>query len=125
MGADDYSTSINYGAAYQDPNKPRPVTLSRPSSPRHAGPSKKRAGRSGPRSATRRSTRKRRPIAWVNAHPKDPRSPQVLGFAFRAMRNGCNLEKAYSLRRDVFALLHKNYPNSTWAKTYAQFDAPD
>jgi hypothetical protein len=33
-----------------------------------------------------------RTLAWVKAHPSDPRGAELLGFAFREMRNGCNLE---------------------------------
>jgi hypothetical protein len=60
-------------------------------------------------------------LAWVKTHPKDPRGAELLGFAFRAMRNGCNLEKSTGLRRDVFNTLHAKYPNSPPAKQYATF----
>jgi hypothetical protein len=60
-------------------------------------------------------------LAWVKAHPSDPRNAELLGFAFRAMRNGCNLEKSYSLRREVFGTLHARYGQSEWAKKYPNF----
>jgi hypothetical protein len=60
-------------------------------------------------------------LAWVRAHPTDERDPEVLAFAFRAMRNGCNLEKSYTLRREVFDLLHSNYGSSAWATRFPQF----
>jgi hypothetical protein len=60
-------------------------------------------------------------LAWVRAHPKDERDPEVLGFAFRAMRNGCNLEKSYTLRQEVFDVLHSKFGASEWAKRYPQF----
>lgn len=47
---------------------------------------------------------------WVKAHPTDPRDAELLGFAFRAMRNGCNLENSTGLRRQVFETLHTRYP---------------
>jgi hypothetical protein len=50
-----------------------------------------------------------RTLAWVKAHPSDPRGAELLGFAFRAMRNGCNLESSSRLRREVFNVLHTRY----------------
>ena len=60
-------------------------------------------------------------LAWVMAHPGDPRGAELLGFAFRAMRNGCNLEKSYTLRREVFDTLHSSYRQSEWAQRYPNF----
>jgi len=37
------------------------------------------------------------------------------------MRNGCNLEKSYTLRQEVFDLLQSKYGASEWAKRYPQF----
>jgi hypothetical protein len=125
MGGDDFSTSTNYGGAYEDPNQPHPV----PAAPSFVTPAMQTQAKTEQDALAKIGDAPQyfgsQAHAWVNAHPKDPRAPEVLGFAFRAMRNGCNLEKAYTLRRDVFALLHKNYPTSTWAKTYAQFEAPE
>jgi hypothetical protein len=64
-------------------------------------------------------------LAWVREQPSDARDPEVLGFAFRAMRNGCNLEKSTSLRHEVFDVLHKKYGDSEWAKRYAVFESPE
>jgi hypothetical protein len=64
----------------------------------------------------------RETLAWVKAHAGDPRGAQLLGFAFRAMRNGCNLEAADGQRREIFDLLHTRYPQSEWAKHYAVFE---
>jgi hypothetical protein len=61
-------------------------------------------------------------IDWVKAHPTDPRDPELLGFAFRAMRNGCNLENSTGLRRQVFQTLHAGYPQSDWARHYPTFE---
>ncbi len=63
----------------------------------------------------------RETMAWVKAHPGDPRGAEMLGFAFRAMRNGCNLEASTAERRQVFDLLHQRYPKSEWAARYAEF----
>jgi len=57
-------------------------------------------------------------LAWAKAHPGDPRSAELLGFAYRAMRNGCNLEESAALKREVFDLLHARYAQSEWARRY-------
>jgi hypothetical protein len=120
MGWFDYSTSHNFGAPYPNPNKP-PQTASLvfvtpamatdaeredtaldsiPNAPEYFG---------------------NQALDWVRNHPQDARNAEVLGFAFRAMRNGCNIEDLVPLRHDVFNLLHKDYPNSSWAKAYPKF----
>jgi hypothetical protein len=62
-------------------------------------------------------------LAWVKAHPTDKRNPELLGFAFRAMRNGCNLEAYTQQRHQVFDTLHTLYPQSEWAKRYTKFES--
>ncbi len=61
-------------------------------------------------------------LAWVKAHPGDPRGAELLGFAFRAMRNGCNLEQSAGLRHEVFNTLHAKYGQSEWARKYVRFE---
>jgi hypothetical protein len=61
-------------------------------------------------------------LAWVKANPNDPRAAQLLGFAFRALRNSCDLEDANPQRRQIFDLLHARYPNSEWAHRYPKFE---
>jgi hypothetical protein len=51
-------------------------------------------------------------IDWEKKHPSDPRVPEALHLAIRAMRYGSSNERS----REAFTLLHKNYPNSEWAK---------
>lgn len=53
-------------------------------------------------------------IRWAKAHPHDPRSPEALHFAWRAVRYGCDGNKNRS--REVFVLLHSRYPSSIWTK---------
>lgn len=73
-------------------------------------------------------------ITWAKTHPKDPRSEELLGFTFRTLRNGCSgnpwredpkapkpKQEDY-LEYQVFTLLHRNYPNSVWAKKYKAWD---
>ena len=65
----------------------------------------------------------RETLRWARAHPHDTRNAQLLGLAFRAMRNGCNLEASTGARREIFDLLQRDYANSEWAKRYPGFDS--
>lgn len=125
-GADSYSTSVNYrgGTEITTPPQPLPKVL-----PPFVTPAMfveasrewaelKKIG-DAPEYFGKQS------LAWVRAHPSDPRDSEVLGFAFRAMRNGCNLENSVALRRDVFGLLHQKYAASEWAKKYPDIESPD
>jgi hypothetical protein len=64
----------------------------------------------------------RQTIASLKARPNDPRNPELLGFAFRAMRNGCDVEDAYTLKRQVYKTLETRYPQSEWAKRWPAID---
>jgi hypothetical protein len=61
-------------------------------------------------------------LATYKAHPNDPRNAELLGFAFRAMRNGCDVEEAYLLKRQVYTTLESRYPQSEWAKRWPRID---
>ena len=61
-------------------------------------------------------------VAEVKAHPNDPRNAELLGFAFRAMRNGCDVEEAYKLKRQVYTTLETRYPQPEWAKRWPRID---
>ncbi len=52
-------------------------------------------------------------VEWVRNNPSDPRAPEALHLAVRAVRYGCGATKGAS--REAFQLLHK-YPNSEWAR---------
>lgn len=117
MGGFDYSTGHNFGGAYPNPNKPPTIDLPpflTPSMNSEADREQAQLQEVGdaPQYFGMQA------LAWVKAHPTDPRNSQVLGFALRAMRNGCNLEKSYDLKREIFTLLHARYPQSEWAKKY-------
>jgi len=64
-----------------------------------------------------------RTLAWVKAHSSDPRAAELLGFAFRAMRNGCNLESNSGLRHEVFPCAPYAISTVGWARRYADFDS--
>jgi hypothetical protein len=51
-------------------------------------------------------------LDWGKKHPDDPRVPEALYLAIRAMRYGSSNE----LSHDAFAMLHEKYPQSEWAK---------
>jgi hypothetical protein len=51
-------------------------------------------------------------ITWGKKHPDDPRVPEALYLAIRAMRYGSSNELSHA----AFLLLHQNYPQSEWAK---------
>jgi hypothetical protein len=51
-------------------------------------------------------------IDWGKKHPDDPRVPEALYLAIRAMRYGSSNELSHA----AFAMLHEKYPQSEWAK---------
>jgi hypothetical protein len=55
-------------------------------------------------------------LQWARKHPEDPRIPEALHYAERAVHLGCDDGKENRYGRDVFRLLHKSYPGSEWAK---------
>jgi hypothetical protein len=121
MGGFDYSTGHNFGGAYPNPNKPPAVDLPgfvTPTMTTEADHEQAELANIGdaPEYFGKQA------LAWVKAHPKDPRNSEVLGFALRAMRNGCNLENSYDLKREIFTILHTRYPQSEWAKKYPAID---
>ncbi len=55
-------------------------------------------------------------IAFARQHPDDPQVPQALHLAVRATRYGCTDEKSGAASKQAFDLLHRQYPNSEWAR---------
>jgi hypothetical protein len=55
-------------------------------------------------------------IAWTEKNPNDPRSPEALHLAVRSTRYGCTDQETGQLSKAAFDLLHKRYPNTTWAR---------
>jgi hypothetical protein len=54
-------------------------------------------------------------IDWAQKHPDDPRVPEALHLAVRSTRYGC-VDAATSYSKQAFQLLHRRYPDSSWAK---------
>ncbi len=72
----------------------------------------------------------RESLAWIKAHPSDPRDEELAGFGFRALHDTCRYIESETpaekdLSRQLFQLLHARYPQSEWAKHYASFDMGD
>jgi hypothetical protein len=62
-------------------------------------------------------------LTWLHAHPKDPRTADILGEANRVLRNSCGYEKITPpLAHALFDAIHKNFPQSTWAKKYPTWE---
>ncbi len=55
-------------------------------------------------------------LTWARQHPKDPRVPEALHYAERVVRYGCDDGKENRYGRDLFRMLHQNYPKSEWTK---------
>jgi len=55
-------------------------------------------------------------IDWANKSPTDPRAPEALHLAVRSTRYGCTDTETGRWSKAAFDLLHRKYPNTTWAK---------
>jgi hypothetical protein len=55
-------------------------------------------------------------IQWATKSPEDPRVPEALHLAVRTTRFGCTDKESGRWSKTAFDLLHRKYPNSTWAK---------
>jgi hypothetical protein len=78
-------------------------------------------------------------LAWQRLHPSDPQTPEILGEADRVVRNSCRKEPPFdehgktqidptdmtlttNLAKALFETLHRNYPDSVWAKRYKSWE---
>lgn len=55
-------------------------------------------------------------VGWAQKHQDDQRVPEALALAVRATRYGCTDEQSSGLSKQAFQLLHRRYPDSSWAK---------
>lgn len=55
-------------------------------------------------------------LEFAEKHPDDPRVPEALSRAVKNTRMNCNNNRTGDLSERAFNLLHKRYPNTTWAK---------
>jgi hypothetical protein len=58
----------------------------------------------------------RQVIAWANRNPTDQRVPEALHLAIYSSRYGCTDKDSGRWSKAAFDLLHRRYPNTTWAK---------
>jgi len=55
-------------------------------------------------------------IDWANKNHDDPRAPEALHLAVRSTRYGCTDNETGRWSKAAFDLLHRRYPNTTWAR---------
>jgi hypothetical protein len=55
-------------------------------------------------------------IQWATKNPNDQRVPEALHLAVNSTRFGCTNEETGRWSKAAFDLLHRKYPNTTWAK---------
>jgi hypothetical protein len=58
----------------------------------------------------------RQVIESANRNPKDPRVPEALHLAVYTTRYGCTDKETARWSKAAYDVLHRKYPNSTWAK---------
>ena len=55
-------------------------------------------------------------ISWANKTPTDKRVPEALHLAVKSTRYGCTDNDTGRWSKAAFDLLHRKYPNTSWAK---------
>ena len=55
-------------------------------------------------------------VEWTEKNPSDPRAPEALHLAVKSTRYGCTDKETGRWSKAAYDLLHRRYPNSTWAK---------
>ena len=55
-------------------------------------------------------------ISWANKNPTDKRAPEALHLAVKSTRYGCTDADTGRWSKAAFDLLHRKYPNTSWAK---------
>ncbi len=63
-----------------------------------------------------------RALEWQRAHPADARTPDVLGFAERVVRNGCRTDATKELNHQLFTVVQTEYGKSEWADKYKTWE---
>ena len=61
-------------------------------------------------------------LDWQKQHPADPRTITLLGFAERAVRNGCRTDGTKELNHRLFIIVQTRYPKSEWARRYTSWE---
>jgi hypothetical protein len=55
-------------------------------------------------------------IEWTEKNPADPRAPEALHLGVRSTRYGCTDKETGRWSKAAYDLLHRRYPNTTWAR---------
>jgi hypothetical protein len=55
-------------------------------------------------------------IAWATKNPADERVPEALHLAVNTTRYGCTDTQTGRWSKAAYDLLHRKYPNTSWAK---------
>jgi hypothetical protein len=55
-------------------------------------------------------------IGWATKTPADQRAPEALALAVKSTRYGCTDKETGRWSKAAFDLLHRKYPNTSWAK---------
>src|SRR5713101_486083 len=55
-------------------------------------------------------------IEWAEKNPADARAPEALHLAVRSTRYGCTDKETGPWSKAAYDLLHRRYPNTTWAR---------
>jgi hypothetical protein len=55
-------------------------------------------------------------VQWVSRNPSEPRAPEALHLAVNTTRYGCTDKATGRWSKAAYDLLHRKYPNTTWAK---------
>jgi hypothetical protein len=55
-------------------------------------------------------------ISWANKNPADKRVAEALALAVKSTRYGCTDKDTGRWSKSAFDLLHRKYPNTSWAK---------
>jgi hypothetical protein len=55
-------------------------------------------------------------VQWANKNPTDPRAAEALHLAVVSTRYGCTDKETGRWSKAAFDVLHRRYPNSSWAK---------
>ena len=61
-------------------------------------------------------------FAWQRANPHDPRAPELLGQAFRVVRNACSDKTSSDTEHLLFLTLHREYPTNHWTLRYRSWE---
>ena len=55
-------------------------------------------------------------VQWVSRNPSEPRAPEALHLAVNTTRYGCTDKTTGRWSKAAYDLLHRKYPNTSWAR---------